>query len=96
MYYGLRVAFGSDQCCWALEDALAGRYDGLLVRYFWPSTFVAVHSSTIISVYEVDAVESCDFEWAKSKQACTRQACFMKKGAIAISARSDALVAMFA
>lgn len=33
---------------------------------------------------------------AKSKQACTRQACLMKIGVIAISARSDALVAMFA
>lgn len=67
MYYGLRVAFGSDQCCWALEDALAGRYDGLLVRYFWPSTFVAVHSSTILAVYEVDAVESGDFGYCKKQ-----------------------------
>ena len=50
----------------------------------------------ILAVFVVDAVESGDFEWAKSKQACTRQACFMKIGAIAISARSDALVAMFA
>ncbi|WP_281710235.1 hypothetical protein [Anaerobiospirillum succiniciproducens] len=33
---------------------------------------------------------------AKSKQACTRQACSMKIGAIAISARSDELMAMFA
>lgn len=96
MYYGLRVAFGSDQCCWALEDALAGRYDGLLVRYFWPSTFGAINSSKILAVFVVDAVESCDFEWAKSKQACTMQACFMKIGVIAISARSDELMAMFA
>lgn len=65
MYYGLHAAFGSDWCCWALEDALAGRYDGLLVRYFWPSTFGAVNSSTILAVYEVDAAESGDFGLAK-------------------------------
>ena len=61
-YYGLHAAFGSDQCCWALEDALAsGGYDGLLVRYFWPSTFGAINSSTILAVYVVEAVESGDF-----------------------------------
>ena len=77
----------------------------MFVRYFWLSTFGAVNSSTILAVYVVDAVESDDFWYgkkqislheAKSKQACTRQACSMKIGAIAMSARSDALVAMFA
>lgn len=61
MYYGLHVAFGSDRCCWALEDELAGGYDGLFVRYFWLGTFGAVNSSTILAVYVVDAVESDDF-----------------------------------
>ena len=68
----------------------------MLVRYFCPSTFGAINGSAILAVFVVDAVESGYFELAESKQACTRQACSMKIGAIAMSARSDALVAMFA